>query len=76
MKLVGIPHRLCLLDFEILCRLKAVHGIAARSVLLVDPLYAVAFGDDAGRHARVCDEALNEWLEPCGPAFPLFFCDF
>lgn len=59
MKLVGIPHRLCLLDFEILCRLKAVHGIAARSVLLVDPLYAVAFGDDAGRHARVCDEALN-----------------
>ncbi|KAH8053960.1 hypothetical protein JL722_9121 [Aureococcus anophagefferens] len=48
LRYVSIGSGLCLLDFEILCTLKAKYGIRARAVLLVDPLGGAFESDDDG----------------------------
>ena len=73
LRYVSIGSGLCLLDFEILCTLKAKYGIRARAVLLVDPLYGGAFESDDDGHVDACEDALlGLWgrCHCCGDAAP------
>ena len=60
----GRPPGLALLDFEILCTLKATHGIVPKAVLLVDPLYGAAFKSDDDGHRDAADDARHPGAPP------------